>query len=167
MAKRKQEETVDAVAELLVPAVTDANTMPEPVVVSPADVVAEPVDVAPEPVAVVVEPVVAAPVIPEVVASVVRPCALDSAPVNSKIVVVIVAGKRVPVLMTPDGEKAVTVDDLSYMLPEGARIRKVKENLFVATQLSPAEDHLDLKTVTAREAILEFNFHFHDVGGEK
>lgn len=89
------------------------------------------------------------------------PHALDSAPVNSKIVVVRLDGKNKAVLAMPSGTITLPVGDAAARLPEGARIAKVADGKFVSTQLSPAIDCPPLHTKTAIEAIVQFIPHFH------
>ena len=90
------------------------------------------------------------------------PCALDDAPVNSKIVVVRADGRKFPLFMTPDGMVELSADDLSHRLPEGARIQRTGPEQFTAIQLEPAVKHPPLVTTTARVAMTQFNKHFHD-----
>lgn len=90
--------------------------------------------------------------------------ALASAPVNSKIVVVLLGGKSHAVLATPDGAHELPVGDPAHRLPEGARIRKLEEGRYVSEQLSPVEDHPPLVTTTVEEAISGFIPHFHSTG---
>lgn len=88
-------------------------------------------------------------------------CALDGEPVNSKIVVLRhTDGAKVPVLMTPRGEVALTIHDLAHRLPSGARIRKEGEARYVAEQVD-GEGRPALVTTTARAAIEQFLQHFH------
>ena len=90
------------------------------------------------------------------------PCALDDAPLNSKIIVVRMDGRKFPVYSTPDGLQELASDDLSHRLPEGARIQRTGPTQFTAIQLEPAVAHPPLVTSTAREAMTRFNQHFHD-----
>lgn len=84
--------------------------------------------------------------------------ALDSSPVNSKIVVTD-AG---PILATPDFETLLPKGDPAHRLPVGARIIKRAEGIFQSIQLSPAIDHPVLVTATAIAAIAQFVPHFHE-----
>lgn len=88
-------------------------------------------------------------------------CALDGAPVNSKIVVIREDGKKRPVLMTPQGEKPVAPDDLAWLLPEGARIIKEAEGKYVGRQLDPAREAPDLIATTGFAVLRQFHQHFH------
>lgn len=90
-----------------------------------------------------------------------RPCALDGAPVNSKIVVVLKDGKKFPVLMTPAGEKPLAADDVAWTLPADARVRKDGESEYVADQLNHNRPVPSLVCGTARAAIAQFHQHFH------
>lgn len=92
------------------------------------------------------------------------PHALDSAPVNSKIVVVLLDGKSHAVLAGPDGAKELPKGDPAHRLPEGARIRKIGEREFLAEQMSPAEDHAPITRETTMRAIADFIPHFHPHG---
>lgn len=90
------------------------------------------------------------------------PHALENAPVNSKIVVVLGnEGKTIAFLATPDGVHALPPGDPAHSLPDGARIQKRAEGLFRAEQLSPAVDHEPKDFVTVRDAIVGFVAHFH------
>lgn len=106
-------------------------------------------------------PLVATEVTTEV-ATDVPPCALDDAPVGSKLVVVRQDGKNVPILTTPDGYREVPPDDVARTLPEGAKVRYVAMARFRAEQLNPVLDKPVLWADTARDAIARFNAHFHD-----
>lgn len=92
------------------------------------------------------------------------PHALDSAPLNSKIVVVLLDGKSHAVLAGPDGAKELPKGDPAHRLPEGARIRKVAEREFLAEQMSPAEDHAPITRESTQRAIADFIPHFHPHG---
>lgn len=89
------------------------------------------------------------------------PHALDSAPLNSKIVVVLIAGKSHAVLATHEGAKELPAGDIAHRLPEGARIFKQAEDQYRAEQLSPTVDHPPLVCTTAGECIARFVGHFH------
>lgn len=104
-----------------------------------------------EPVEAAVEPVAAA--VPDSLH------ALDSAPVNSKIVVVEGDGA---ILATPDFHTRLPDGDPAHKLPVGARIVKRAEGIYQSIQLSPAEDHPLLVTASARDAIAQFVPHFHE-----
>jgi len=92
------------------------------------------------------------------------PCALDAAMVHSKLVVVRSDGKKVAVFMTPQGERRLDAADMAHRLPEGAKIHKDDESQYTATQIGAATPRPPLVTTSAREAIAQFNRHFHDVG---
>lgn len=85
--------------------------------------------------------------------------ALDSAKVNSKIVVT----RDAAVLATPDGLIELPVGDPARKLREGARIQKMAEGVFVATQLNATEICPDKTYPTAAQAIEDFPHHFHHV----
>jgi hypothetical protein len=88
--------------------------------------------------------------------------ALESAPVNSKLVVVEDGQKhRKAVLATPSGAEFLPEGDPAHALPLGARIHKAADGKYVATQLSPALDFPDATFATASEAIAGFIPHFH------
>src|SRR3990167_342213 len=91
------------------------------------------------------------------------PCALDAAMVHSKLVVVRSDGKKVAVFMTPQGERRLDAADMAHRLPEGAKIHKDDESQYTATQIGAATPRPPLVTTSAREAIAQFNRHFHDV----
>ena len=93
----------------------------------------------------------------------VAPCALDSATVHSKIVVVRSDRKKVAVFMTPQGERPLDADDIAHRLPEGAKIHKESESWYIATQIGATVSRSPLTATSAREAIMQFNRHFHDV----
>jgi hypothetical protein len=83
--------------------------------------------------------------------------ALDSAPVNSKIVVV----EQGAVLATPsDGPVLLPKTDRAHKLPEGAKITKTHAG-FRAEQLSAVIDRPVMLYATAGEAIDGFLAHFH------
>lgn len=90
--------------------------------------------------------------------------ALDAAPINSKIMVVLLAGKSHAVLGTPDGAKELPPGDPAHRLPEGARIRKLAEREYLAEQVSPVEDHPPITRTSASRAIADFVPHFHPTG---
>lgn len=82
---------------------------------------------------------------------------LDTAPVNSKLVVVRNEGVLETILAGPNGQTKIPASKL----PEGAVILKVGEHRFESRQLSPAIEYPVLKTATAGEAITGFVPHFH------
>jgi hypothetical protein len=84
--------------------------------------------------------------------------ALDSAPVNSKIVVVDTGA----IMATPDFEIRLPDGDPAHALPIGARIIKRADGIYQSVQLSPAEDRPLLITATAADAIARFVVHFHE-----
>lgn len=109
-----------------------------------------------------VEPVVE-PVVEPIVEPVVEMerCALDAAPLNSKIVVVGADGGKKAVFATPAGELPLPNNDLARRyLPVGARVQKMQEDLFVARQLD-MPNKSDLVTTSAAEACRQFVPHFH------
>lgn len=90
--------------------------------------------------------------------------ALDSAPINSKIVVVREAGVTSIILALPSGEQVLLGgDDIAIQLPVGAKIQKTADGEFLASQLGGNEAHPALVTGTAHEAITGFVPHFHEV----
>lgn len=89
------------------------------------------------------------------------PCALDGAPINSKVVVVLADGKRKPILMGPRGESVLAINDVAWTLPVGAKISKDGESKFTARQLDHNRDMKPLVCPTARDAISQFHHHFH------
>lgn len=90
--------------------------------------------------------------------------ALDHAPKNSKIVVILNQETHKPeaMLATPDGVTRLPDFDPAHKLPEGARIQKIGDGRFVATQLSATVIVPDLETPTAALAIVQFIPHFHN-----
>jgi hypothetical protein len=92
------------------------------------------------------------------------PHALDSAPINAKIVVVLLDGKSHAVLAGPAGAKELPVGDVAHRLPEGARIRKIGEREFMAEQMNATEDHAPITRESAGRAIADFVAHFHPNG---
>ena len=91
-----------------------------------------------------------------------RPCALDDAPVNSKLVVVRSGTERLYILGGPDGEQTVAADDLARTLPEGARIQRAGPTTFIGEQMDPADYRKPLIATTAREVVTRFHAHFHE-----
>lgn len=85
--------------------------------------------------------------------------ALDTSPVNSKIVVT----EQGAILATPDFVGCLPEGDIAHALPEGARIQKIREGVFRSVQLDPAHVFDALLTGTATEAIDGFLAHFHGV----
>lgn len=91
-----------------------------------------------------------------------RPCALDDAPVGSKIVVSKdTEGVKCVNLTTPSGPMRLPTTDLAYTLPVGAKIRRVMPSVFQATELNPAVVYPPMTTSTGREAIDAYRDHFH------
>lgn len=90
------------------------------------------------------------------------PCALDDAPVNSRVVVLQwPGGKPFVEFVTPNGHQKITDDDYAHSLPLGADVMRAGTNTFVAIQRDAAEDHPPLICTTAEECIARFKFHFH------
>jgi hypothetical protein len=91
-----------------------------------------------------------------------KPCALDGAPVGSKVVVgPHETDHKVARLVTPnDGAMELPKSDLASGLPIGAKIRKKMEGLFVAEQLNPSKPHEPVTFSSAREAITQFRTTF-------
>lgn len=91
-----------------------------------------------------------------------RPCALDDAPVGSKVVMLdSTVVQKVPVLLTPHGERPMALNDLAFTLPIGAKVRKVVAGRFEAQQLNDGSGKAPLVTLTAREAMEQFVTYFH------
>jgi len=89
------------------------------------------------------------------------PCALDDAPINSRIVRLQWPGSPIfSELTTPNGSMALD-DDLSNSLPLGADIQRTGPTTFVAIQRDPVEDHPPLVCETAEACIRAFKRHFH------
>lgn len=100
-------------------------------------------------------------VIPPAPAPYIPPCALDGAPMNSKIVVIREEKGKRPVFLTPAGELSIANDDVAWGLPVGAKIQKDADGRFVARQLDHDRGTEALICGTAREAIARFHQHFH------
>lgn len=92
-----------------------------------------------------------------------RPCALDDAPVGSKVVVNrTVEGDKIVRLTTPQNDgMELPKQDIAYSLPIGAKIRRTMPTVFEATQLDPSVVMKPLLGVTARGVIGAFREHFH------
>lgn|GEM_PF-5951750 len=89
------------------------------------------------------------------------PCALDGAPVGSKVILHQDAeNEKYAVLVTSLGEQRLSTDDIAWTLPRGARIQRTDDG-FRAIQLGAEGMRPDLVTTTAREAIAQFVPHFH------
>lgn len=95
-----------------------------------------------------------------------RPCAIESAPVNSKATVGTSGdGVKEARITTPkDGTVVLSREDVMWTLPVGAKIHKAGEDRYVATQLNPQHVHPPMVTVSARDAVSGFNDHFHPRG---
>jgi hypothetical protein len=63
--------------------------------------------------------------------------ALDDAPVNSKIVVIRMNGKRIAVLAMPHGEPALPDDDIAARFPEGTKVYKVADGDYRSNMPDP------------------------------
>lgn len=90
-------------------------------------------------------------------------CALDDAPINSELVVMVWPGySPSPFLMTPKGPVDLSRDDYAWTLPLWAEIRRKGEHTFVAKQREAVDSRPDLICTTAVECIRQFKRHFHD-----
>lgn len=90
------------------------------------------------------------------------PCALDDAPINSRVAVLQwPGGKPFVQMMTPDGPQPLVHDDYAHSLPLGADIQRKGSNTFVAVQRDATRDDPPLICTTARECIASFTRHFH------
>ena len=97
-----------------------------------------------------------------VVAPVVRPCALDDAPLGSKVVISrSQEGEKLANLTTPDEVIALPKTDLSYTLPVGAKVRRKMPSVFEGVLLNPSEQIAPLIAGSGREAIEQFRDHFN------
>lgn len=101
----------------------------------------------------------ATPIVPVVI---LRPCGLDQAPKNSKIVVVMADGRKAPLLATPAGFVPLAANDWAHALPLGAKVNRVGDTEFVGEQLDDPSGKPLLIAATAQEVIQRFNAHFHD-----
>jgi len=90
-----------------------------------------------------------------------RPCALDDALLNAKVVMVQGDEGKVPILVTRDGETMLQRGDIAWVLPVGAKVQRTGAQEFTGTQLSPALDRPPLVGVTARGVIERFVAYFH------
>lgn len=89
------------------------------------------------------------------------PCALQDAPVGSKIVTARNPDGRYVTLITPnDGSIRLPESDLSYTLPVGAKVRKRMAAVFEATELEPKKPRQPLVASTAADAITQFRSYF-------
>jgi hypothetical protein len=85
--------------------------------------------------------------------------ALDLAPVNSKIVATLGGA----VLATPERVELLPPGDPAHRLPEGAKIQKVAEHVYRASELRSFYGHDAKDYETATAAIQDFLTHFHEV----
>lgn len=90
-----------------------------------------------------------------------KPCALDAAPINSKVVVVRVDARKFPLLATPAGLVPLEADDVAHTLPDGAKVTRLGPTRFIASELGVLDGRPMLETPTAREAIARYIDHFH------
>lgn len=96
------------------------------------------------------------------VAFVGRPCALEDAPLGSKVVVSRdPEGTKHANLTTPNAVIPLPSDDLAFSLPVGAKIRKVMPSVFEATELNPPVEYPKLIASSARAAMDQYRDHFH------
>ena len=92
----------------------------------------------------------------------VRPCALDDAPLGSKVVISrSQEGEKLANLTTPDEVIALPKTDLSYTLPVGAKVRRKMPSVFEGVLLNPSEQIAPLIAGSGREAIEQFRDHFN------
>jgi len=105
----------------------------------------------------------------EVISEVVRepeppklePCALDGAPIGSKVVIGAGEdGRKQARLITPQETIVLPLEDIANLLPLRAKVRKKMESVFEATELAPTSDRPALITSTARDAIARYRVHF-------
>lgn len=89
------------------------------------------------------------------------PCALEGAPNNSKIVVVLNNGKKTPILATPQGVYIPVENDVAWTLTTGAKITKVSEDKYIAIQLDHNRAVEPLEGSSVRDVIQRFHKHFH------
>lgn len=95
-----------------------------------------------------------------VVAPPARPCALEDAPIGSKLVVSRDAEKgKVARLITPTESIELPREDVAYTLPVGAKIRRKMASVFEASQLNA--DYRTMTTATARAAVEQFREYFN------
>lgn len=88
--------------------------------------------------------------------------ALDFAPVNTKIVVLLVANnKRQAAMSGPDGHIMLPDGDDAHKLPVGAKITKTGEHTYRSEQLDAVDERTQTVHDTAIEAIAAFTQHFH------
>lgn len=91
-----------------------------------------------------------------------RPCALEDAPIGSKVVVLATPDGKQAVLTTPlNGSIPLPDDDMARKLPVGAKIRRILPSVFEAVQLNPQVPYPPLVRSSARVAIGDFVAHFH------
>lgn len=95
-----------------------------------------------------------------------RPCALESAPKNSKATVGTTPdGAKEARLTTPaHGTIVLPPEDVMWTLPVGAKIHKLNEGQYAAVQQKETGIRPMLVSGTAREAIATFVAHFHPRG---
>lgn len=90
-----------------------------------------------------------------------RPCALEHAPVGSKVVVSrTTEGVKQVRLLTPEEEMVLPLDDVAYGLPVGAKVRRKMPTVFEGTQLDPEVWYAPLVASSARGCIADFRAHF-------
>lgn len=108
----------------------------------------------------------AAPQKPEQAPALVFVHPLESAPLNSKIVVTAVGA----VLAGPPGHSMLGKQDPAQKLPEGAKITKMLiegKVRYLSTQLSPVQDFPDKTYENVAEAISNFLQDFHPSGNAR
>lgn len=95
------------------------------------------------------------------VAPVVRPCALEDAPVGSKVVVSRnTDGQKEAHLITPSDRFLLPKTDLAYTLPVCAKVRIKMPSVIETVMLDSAPNIPPLITSTAREAMERYLTHF-------
>jgi len=94
-------------------------------------------------------------------APVVRPCALEGAPVGSKVVVSRnTDGQKEAYLITPADRLLLPKTDLAYTLPVCAKVRIKMAGVVETVMLDSAPNIPPLITSTAREAMDQYLTHF-------
>jgi hypothetical protein len=89
------------------------------------------------------------------------PHAIDLAPINSKIVVILEQNVPRAMIATPSGVETLPEGDIAHKLPAGARIQKLAADRFEAMQLGATVVQPLLVTASGTEAIAAFIGHFH------
>lgn len=89
-----------------------------------------------------------------------RPCALEHAPVGSKVVASrTTEGVKQVRLITPDDEMLLPLDDVAYGLPIGAKVRRKAPTIFEGMQLDFGPQ-TPFVASSARAVLTGFRAHF-------